>query len=194
MGWITVNKFFISMIFFILFSSLVSAVFPPDNILKPGLNNFFSVISLGFADTQDEDTAAGMFGYSLKGWEINTCSMHITRDLSYQPPSGFSGVSNDLTKIYADTATLSAYKVKYSENQTLIEVSWYIQPKAGTINYKVYIIKGTEKLYLVESTSDSMQGESDYSAEYYPIDYEYAVLEYESGQQILKTPIVTKDV
>lgn len=164
-------------------------VWTAHNILRPAWNN---VIGLWW-ESVDEDVSVGMFGYTLKGWELNVCSQHVTGDTSYKPPNGFSGTSTDLSKIYDDVATIEAYKYNYSVNETLIEVYWYIQPKNTDIKYNVYLLKGTQKMYIDKNLdSDVMQGDTGFIADYFPNDYAYAVMEYNTGQEILRTAIREK--
>lgn len=181
------NKSIVLIIGIIMFSSFVLAAFPPDNILKPAWNNILSL----WGESVDEEIVPGMFGYTLKGWEVNTCSQHVTGDLSYKSPGGFSGISTDLSKLYDTAATIQAMKTVYDDNQYLIEVAWYIQPKVDA-EYTVYLLKGTDKLTILPNRAvDPVQGETGYIADYYDVSYEYAILAYKSGQEILKTAIVT---
>ncbi|GIU69727.1 MAG: hypothetical protein KatS3mg002_0963 [Candidatus Woesearchaeota archaeon] len=169
-----------------MFSSFVLAAFPPDNILKPGWNNIIGL----WGESVDEETVPGMFGYTLKGWEVNVCSQHVTGNLLYRASGGFSGISTDLSKIYDTTATLQAMKTVYNESQSLIEVAWYIQPKFES-EYNIYLLKGNTKLVIVPNRFvDPFQGETGYVADYYDISYDYAVLAYKSGEEILKQKIV----
>lgn len=164
-------------------------VWTAHNILRPMWNN---VIGL-WGESVDEDVSVGMFGYTLKGWELNVCSQHVTGDSSYKPPTGFSGASTDLSKIYDDVATIEAYKYNYSSNETLIEVYWYIQPKTADIKYNVYLLKGSQKMYIDKNMgSDVMQGDTGFAADYFNSDYSYAVMEYNTGQEILRTAIIDK--
>lgn len=196
------NKTILLLIGLIVFSSFVYAddysdgdyLYTAKNILRPGWDNFLNVMTLGIGSDPDTDVVLGMFGYTLKGWEVSVCSQHVTKDLAYQPPNGFSGISTDLSKIYDTVATISATKIQYGENENLIEVLWYIQPKSGIVEYNVYISKGSEKLYLKKSKADPAQGETGYIGEYYPINYTHAVIEYKNGVQILRTEIVKKEL
>lgn len=180
------NKSIVLIIGIIMFSSFVLAALPPDNILVPAWNNIIGL----WGESVDEDIVPGMFGYTLKGWEVNTCSQHITGDLSYKAPDGFSGISTDLSKLYDTSATLQAMKTEYDDNQTLIEVAWYIHPKVEA-EYSVLLIKDTEEFEVVKDRFvDPAQGETGYMADYFEISYEYAVLEYKNGQDILRQKIV----
>jgi hypothetical protein len=195
-----VNKYLLLLIGIIVLSSVVHAddysdgkyLYTANNILRPGWNDFLNIATLGFGHASDVDTVPGMFGYSLKGWEVSVCSQAVTSDLSYQPPNGFSGISTDLSKIYDTSATISATKISYGENQTLIEVFWYIQPKAGEVEYNVYLVKGSNKLPIASSKSDSAQGETGYTADYYPVNYTQAVMVYKDGTEILRVDIANK--
>ena len=189
------NKYIILLIIVLFCVSFVSAAATPEdsgwNILKPGWNNIIGL----WGESVDEATVPGMFGYTLKGWEVNTCSQFVTSDLSTNGVNGFVGVSTDLSKIYDTAATLSAVKTNNSINETLIEVSWYVQPKGNSINYVVYLMRGpTEKVYIAPKNkkADPAQGDTGYDANYYPISYTKAVLEYQNGQQILSTDIPIK--
>jgi hypothetical protein len=170
-------------------------VWTAKNILRPGWDNLLSTVSLGFADAADEDVVQGMFDYTLKGWEVNVCSQYVTGDKSYKDPNGFSGVSTDLSKIYDDAATISASKNKLNKyaNETLIEVFWYVHPKTVALEYNVYLVRGSEKLYIATNRrADPAQGDTDYVADYFIINYTHAVIEYKTGQELLKASIVEK--
>lgn len=180
------NKLIVLIIGIIMFSSFVLAASPPDNILHPMWNNVLGI----WGESVDEDIVPGMFGYTLKGWEVNVCSQHVTGDLSYKAPDGFSGISTDLSKLYDTSATLQAMKTEYGPNQTLIEIAWYIHPKVD-INYTIVLQKGSQEFVLVTPrAADPVQGETGYTADYFDVSYEYAILKYKSGQEILKQKIV----
>lgn len=161
-------------------------VWNADNILRPAWNNVLGL----WGESVDEEIVPGMFGYTLKGWEVNVCSQHVTGDSAYKAPDGFSGISTDLSKLYDTSATLQAMKTEYDNNQTLIEVAWYIHPEVEA-KYNLILQKGNEQYEIVEDRDvDPVQGETGYMAEYFEISYEYAILEYEDGQDILKQKIV----
>ncbi|MEM4637924.1 MAG: hypothetical protein QXK76_02795 [Candidatus Woesearchaeota archaeon] len=187
------NKIFFIIGFFLFMPSVLAAtLWTADNILNPGFKDLFSTLTLGYGNYKYEDVVPGMFGYTLKAWEIDVCSRYVTGDLSYKMPDSFKGVSTDLSKIYDTSATLQALKTVYSVNQTLIEVAWYIHPKME-IKYNVALIKGSQKEYILKGEeADPLQGDTGYFADYLDINYEKVVLEYDNGVEILKTDIIEK--
>lgn len=179
------NKLFVFMIVYLMILPLALAgpgETSPDKILDPGWNALFSYGWWG--KTPDGGKVPGMFGYTIKEWELQVCSQHVTSDLNYKESNGFSGISTDLSKIYDTSVTLQAKKTVYSANQTLIEMAWYIHPKSE-IQYNLLLRKGTQKLYILKNRAvDPIQGESGYHADYFPINYTQIVLEYGSGQEL----------
>lgn len=177
------NKLLVFMIVYFMVLPIVFAgpgETAPDNILNPGWD---AILSYGFWQRNQEDKVPGMFGYTLKPWELQVCAQHVTSDLDYKESNGFSGISTDLSKIYATSATLQAKKTVYSANQTLIEIAWYIHPKYE-IQYNLYLKRGADTLFILKNRDvDPIQGESGYHADYFPINYTKVILQYE-GQEL----------
>jgi hypothetical protein len=194
-GWTIVDKKILLLFVVLIILAPVTAVDNDPSTWGSIIAPSWDYISGYWGETSTQKIP-GMFGYTLEPWEFEICATKTTADINYNKPPGFSGASTDLANIYAPlTATIEAQKHSYPDNTTLIEVSWYLQPKSSAIKYSVYLQKGATKFYLPNYKnveSDPVQGTVEFYAEYLEINYTDAVMEYESGQTILSVPIVEK--
>ncbi|HIH32468.1 TPA: hypothetical protein HA235_07225 [Candidatus Woesearchaeota archaeon] len=140
------------------------------------------------------DKIPGMF-YTIEPWELEVCSSRLTSEIKTPAATVYTGTSTDQSNLYAPiTATLNAEK-SYSGNLTLVEISWYVQPKNTEITYSIYLKKGTSKFYIPNYKNviaDPTQGDAGYYAEYSEINYTDAYIAYSNGDVILSIPIGEK--
>lgn len=170
------------------------APFGWDNLWKPVSQQAYSSITGGFGKGSGGNTEIGLFGYTLQDWEFTVCASGLESDLSAKGMLGNPGDSTDLSKIYGPiTASINAQYYNYS-NTSLYEVGWYVQPKYGDVSYSVYLMTANNKKFYLPGAqnvvANTAQGAVGYYADYYPIDYVYAVIEYPKGQILLQTKVV----
>ncbi len=151
-------------------------------------------ISSYWGGPSTSDKVQGWF-YQLEPWEVEVCSSHVTTDLRRKDPTGFDA-STSLDNIYGDTATILAQKRVYAINETMYELNWYVQPKAATITYAIYVIDadGTIDYVLESGTADVTQGDVGFIQPFTSAaNYTTAVIEYKDSHAILwKTKIIPK--
>jgi hypothetical protein len=190
------KNYLLSILMLVVFISSVSAYDPNkplENILSPIGDQIISYLPFG----QSGDGGVYNLFYPVQQWEIDVCSNGLTSEFKSKSAGGdtyYQGYAN----IYAPiTSTLNAAKIIYDENETLYEVSWYIQPKSSELKYSLYFLTASNtKKYLPKPgggemkdvTSDPAQGDAGYYAEYLTEKYVRIVLDYGSGKVDMLIP------
>lgn len=132
---------------------------PPTNFLSAIssiANYFYSGAGVGPTKTN---------WYEVEQWEIDACRIWGGASRAVRSSTGADEISSiTLSQL---TASLQAKKTSYPDNTTLYEVSWYIEPITGSVNYKILLINSRgESTVLVPSGSASSSGGS---SQYLPI-------------------------
>ena len=92
------------------------------------------------------------------------------------------------------TEQISGRSYKYSDNMYLYEITWYVHPKNGEINYSIYLEKSDKSTYLINpelKTANNVQGDSGYFIDYLDTEYVSAYLVTEDNIEITRVPIVS---
>jgi len=124
--------------------------------------------------------------FGLAKWELEACLVDLSPET--ENIRSDASLSEDSGALYVTTLTLAAKKYVSYDEKFYYEVSWYIMPYGTDIEYKVYLKKGSSKLYIVGkegSGDDSYEevsryvGDTGYEVkEDVDVEYDEAVLEY----------------
>jgi len=198
-GWIIVSKLiiliitvFMAGIFIYPALAVNTGTWDFKNLMSPAWNNLQSY----WGDQGNTERVQGMF-YTVVPWEIQACQAGVTSDLQPQDPSGFAGSQTSLENIYGLTITLNIYKTVYSANESLYEMSWYVQPQNNAITYTIYF-KTTDGVRQDISTlknlnADPAQGDAGYYTFYSDQNYTKAFIESGTPKTVIfKTVVVQK--
>ena len=196
------TKIFILLLVIICSSSLTIAVTNPgghkdrpfDVLGKPAVQGIFSGLSGGVITLGHNEKQTGMFGYQMEPYEFNICTFGLTSD-SFKGQTRYSGFNSGVNYVYGPiTAQISGRSYKYSDNMYLYEITWYVHPKNGEINYSIYLEKSDKSTYLINpelKTANNVQGDSGYFIDYLDTEYVSAYLVTEDNIEITRVPIVS---
>ncbi|MFH0870861.1 MAG: hypothetical protein V1866_07470 [archaeon] len=124
--------------------------------------------------------------FGLAAWELEACLVDLSPET--ENIKSDASLSEDSDAFYVTTISLASKKMISYDEKFYFEVSWYIMPYGTDILYKVYLKKGSSKLYIVGeqgSGDDSYVEVSKYVGdagyelkEDITVEYNEAVLEY----------------
>ena len=174
------------------------------NLLDPWWSTIVSYNPFG--NTGSSGKQQGMF-YTLDNWEIQACAKGVTDELSPYDPYGFAS-SPGLENVYAITTVINGYKSAYSTNETLYEISWYVQPKDGVLSYAIglseknsyttlnTLLAGKDILPNTDNLSaDSVQGDVGYAPFTSEKNYTYAfIIDTKNKAVLWVAPIIQKPI
>jgi hypothetical protein len=197
------KKIIIMLMFICVITSVYAATsatrYDWPNMLGPATDQAINALTLGWVSLKYDDFKEGIF-YPISQWEFDVCSSKVTDDLSSSSFAGQMGDSMDIKDLYGPiTAAINGKKVIYQVNnsqQTLYEISWYVQPKPYTqdIKYSIYLMSDNGQKYYPNSlkglTADPAQGATgDYTAYLEESGYTEVGIE-SSGNVVFKNVIV----
>lgn len=124
--------------------------------------------------------------YSVEDWEVEVCSKWGGREKTQTHTGGVMS-----TEFHKEAATIQGkVKEQYAgdKNIYIYEISWYLQPMEGSVEYEI-ILKGEEDKKVRTGSASANAGDAGYYAtENTSNNYDYVVLDYDDGK--LKAPIV----
>ncbi|MFA5796805.1 MAG: hypothetical protein WC916_02060 [Candidatus Woesearchaeota archaeon] len=164
-----------------------------NNFLDPTINTMSSWCPFGGCGNLDGGAQQGLFGYTIKRWEVEVCAMDVSTSLEqYDNQNNYVNQDSLQQGVYADTATISVSRELFTFNESLYTISWYLQPKNDPIKYQVFLKDVDDEVYeYPESTADPIQGEAGYDAFYASRNFTIAYIKnLDSKEIILQVKVV----
>lgn len=129
--------------------------------------------------------------YPVESWEIDLCTRRLQK---YKSVNDNEIILEGFGNVYKTAVNIAGYKKVIDENETLYDISWYIQPATGEIKYSIYLwsnkhgkyyIPKSRDKYYKDEVSDYMQGSTGSFTQYLNKNFTHLKLEYKQrGEEL----------